>query len=82
MCLQIIYQLRKVLKAGLEPVPQANGAVRFFCDPTFWAKNVVNLGERIYYSTCREVCREICFWPPTVQYKALHRTGDMPLPAH
>uniref|UniRef100_A0A673Z6A7 Tripartite motif containing 33 n=1 Tax=Salmo trutta TaxID=8032 RepID=A0A673Z6A7_SALTR len=60
----IIYQLRKVLKAGLEPVPQANGAVRFFCDPTFWAKNVVNLGERIYYSTCREVCKEICFWPP------------------
>uniref|UniRef100_A0A4W5MV00 RING-type E3 ubiquitin transferase n=1 Tax=Hucho hucho TaxID=62062 RepID=A0A4W5MV00_9TELE len=43
----IIYQLRKVLKAGLEPVPQANGAVRFFCDPTFWAKNVVNLGNLV-----------------------------------
>uniref|UniRef100_A0A4W5LXX9 RING-type E3 ubiquitin transferase n=1 Tax=Hucho hucho TaxID=62062 RepID=A0A4W5LXX9_9TELE len=43
----IIYQLRKVLKAGLEPVPQANGSVRFFCDPTFWAKNVVNLGNLV-----------------------------------
>uniref|UniRef100_A0A6Q2ZD54 RING-type E3 ubiquitin transferase n=1 Tax=Esox lucius TaxID=8010 RepID=A0A6Q2ZD54_ESOLU len=43
----IIYQLRKVIKAGVDPVPQANGAVRFFCDPTFWAKNVVNLGNLV-----------------------------------
>ena len=41
-----MFQLRYILKARLDPVPQANGAVRFFCDPTFWAKNVVNLGER------------------------------------
>lgn len=42
---QITYQLRHILKVPLEPIPQANGAVRFFCDPTFWAKNVVNLGN-------------------------------------
>uniref|UniRef100_A0A8C9TER2 RING-type E3 ubiquitin transferase n=1 Tax=Scleropages formosus TaxID=113540 RepID=A0A8C9TER2_SCLFO len=43
----ITYQLRYILKARLDPVPQANGAVRFFCDPTFWAKNVVNLGNLV-----------------------------------
>uniref|UniRef100_A0A8C5B5Y6 Tripartite motif containing 33 n=1 Tax=Gadus morhua TaxID=8049 RepID=A0A8C5B5Y6_GADMO len=43
----ILFQLRQVLKARLEPVPQANGSVRFFCDPTFWAKNVVNLGNLV-----------------------------------
>uniref|UniRef100_A0A668AXI8 RING-type E3 ubiquitin transferase n=1 Tax=Myripristis murdjan TaxID=586833 RepID=A0A668AXI8_9TELE len=43
----ILFQLRQVFKARLEPVPQANGAVRFFCDPTFWAKNVVNLGNLV-----------------------------------
>lgn len=35
-----------MLKARVDPVPHANGAVRFFCDPTFWAKNVVNLGKQ------------------------------------
>ncbi|RXN37713.1 E3 ubiquitin- ligase TRIM33 isoform X1 [Labeo rohita] len=40
----ITYQLRFIMKARVDPVPQSNGAVRFFCDPTFWAKNVVNLG--------------------------------------
>jgi len=44
-----MYQLRQVFKARLEPAPQSNGVVRFFCDPTFWAKNVVNLGERNFY---------------------------------
>uniref|UniRef100_A0A8B9I0Z2 E3 ubiquitin-protein ligase TRIM33 n=1 Tax=Astyanax mexicanus TaxID=7994 RepID=A0A8B9I0Z2_ASTMX len=43
----ITYQLRHILKVPLDPVPQANGAVRFFCDPTFWAKNVVNLGNLV-----------------------------------
>uniref|UniRef100_A0A7N8Y3B4 E3 ubiquitin-protein ligase TRIM33 n=1 Tax=Mastacembelus armatus TaxID=205130 RepID=A0A7N8Y3B4_9TELE len=43
----ILYQLRQLFKARLEPVPQANGVVRFFCDPTFWAKNVVNLGNLV-----------------------------------
>ncbi|XP_056129020.1 E3 ubiquitin-protein ligase TRIM33 isoform X2 [Lampris incognitus] len=43
----ILFQLRQVLKARLEPAPQTNGAVRFFCDPTFWAKNVVNLGNLV-----------------------------------
>ncbi|KAK0134229.1 E3 ubiquitin-protein ligase TRIM33 [Merluccius polli] len=43
----ILFQLRQVLKARMEPVPQANGSVRFFCDPTFWAKNVVNLGNLV-----------------------------------
>ncbi|XP_023687160.1 E3 ubiquitin-protein ligase TRIM33 isoform X2 [Paramormyrops kingsleyae] len=43
----ITYQLRYILKARLDPVPPANGAVRFFCDPTFWAKNVVNLGNLV-----------------------------------
>ncbi|KAL7828849.1 hypothetical protein SRHO_G00324830 [Serrasalmus rhombeus] len=43
----IMYQLRHILKVPLDPVPQANGAVRFFCDPTFWAKNVVNLGNLV-----------------------------------
>ncbi|XP_071369803.1 E3 ubiquitin-protein ligase TRIM33 isoform X1 [Centroberyx affinis] len=43
----ILFQLRQVFKARLEPAPQANGAVRFFCDPTFWAKNVVNLGNLV-----------------------------------
>lgn len=42
--LQILFQLRQLFKARLEPAPQSNGVVRFFCDPTFWAKNVVNLG--------------------------------------
>ncbi|XP_035377898.1 E3 ubiquitin-protein ligase TRIM33 isoform X4 [Electrophorus electricus] len=43
----ITYQLRSALKARVDPVPAANGAVRFFCDPTFWAKNVVNLGNLV-----------------------------------
>uniref|UniRef100_A0A3Q2C8K6 RING-type E3 ubiquitin transferase n=1 Tax=Cyprinodon variegatus TaxID=28743 RepID=A0A3Q2C8K6_CYPVA len=43
----IMYQLRQLFKARLEPAPQSNGAVRFFCDPTFWAKNVVNLGNLV-----------------------------------
>ncbi|KAK5894255.1 hypothetical protein CesoFtcFv8_010967 [Champsocephalus esox] len=43
----MLYQLRQQYKARLEPVPQANGVVRFFCDPTFWAKNVVNLGNLV-----------------------------------
>lgn len=42
---QITFQLRHILKARCDPVPAANGAIRFHCDPTFWAKNVVNLGE-------------------------------------
>ncbi|XP_063064764.1 E3 ubiquitin-protein ligase TRIM33 isoform X3 [Engraulis encrasicolus] len=43
----ITFQLRYILKARLDPVPQANGSVRFYCDPTFWAKNVVNLGNLV-----------------------------------
>ncbi|XP_047679025.1 E3 ubiquitin-protein ligase TRIM33 isoform X2 [Tachysurus fulvidraco] len=43
----ITYQLRFLLKARVDPVSHANGAVRFFCDPTFWAKNVVNLGNLV-----------------------------------
>ncbi|XP_068187556.1 E3 ubiquitin-protein ligase TRIM33 isoform X2 [Antennarius striatus] len=43
----ILFQLRQLFKARLEPAPQANGVVRFFCDPTFWAKNVTNLGNLI-----------------------------------
>ncbi|XP_047222993.1 E3 ubiquitin-protein ligase TRIM33 isoform X3 [Girardinichthys multiradiatus] len=43
----IMYQLRQLFKARLEPAPQSNGVVRFFCDPTFWAKNVVNLGNLV-----------------------------------
>ncbi|XP_053249526.1 E3 ubiquitin-protein ligase TRIM33 isoform X3 [Podarcis raffonei] len=39
----ITFQLRHILKARCDPVPAANGAIRFHCDPTFWAKNVVNL---------------------------------------
>lgn len=45
--LKILYQLHKLFKARLEPVPQANGVVHFYCDPTFWAKNVSNLGEAL-----------------------------------
>uniref|UniRef100_A0A8C6WLM7 E3 ubiquitin-protein ligase TRIM33 n=1 Tax=Neogobius melanostomus TaxID=47308 RepID=A0A8C6WLM7_9GOBI len=36
----ILFQLRQLFKARVEPPPQSNGVVRFFCDPTFWAKNV------------------------------------------
>uniref|UniRef100_A0A8D3BJ96 E3 ubiquitin-protein ligase TRIM33 n=1 Tax=Scophthalmus maximus TaxID=52904 RepID=A0A8D3BJ96_SCOMX len=43
----ILFQLHQLFKARLEPAPQANGVVRFFCDPTFWAKNVVNLGNLV-----------------------------------
>uniref|UniRef100_A0A672NE94 E3 ubiquitin-protein ligase TRIM33 n=1 Tax=Sinocyclocheilus grahami TaxID=75366 RepID=A0A672NE94_SINGR len=43
----ITYQLHFIMKARVDPVPQSNGAVRFFCDPTFWAKNVVNLGNLV-----------------------------------
>ncbi|CAJ1055355.1 E3 ubiquitin-protein ligase TRIM33 isoform X3 [Xyrichtys novacula] len=43
----ILYQLHQLSEARLEPAPQANGIVRFFCDPTFWAKNVVNLGNLV-----------------------------------
>ncbi|TKS77158.1 E3 ubiquitin-protein ligase TRIM33 [Collichthys lucidus] len=39
--------VRQLFKARMEPAPQANGVVRFFCDPTFWAKNVVNLGNLV-----------------------------------
>nr|XP_020468284.1 E3 ubiquitin-protein ligase TRIM33 isoform X2 [Monopterus albus] len=47
----ILFQLRQLFKARLEPAPQANGVVRFFCDPTFWAKNVVNLGNLVIEKT-------------------------------
>ncbi|XP_077434356.1 E3 ubiquitin-protein ligase TRIM33 isoform X2 [Vanacampus margaritifer] len=43
----ILFQLRQLFKARLEPVPVSNGKVGFFCDPTFWAKNVVNLGNLV-----------------------------------
>lgn len=43
----ILFQLKQLFKARLEPAPLANGVVRFFCDPTFWAKNVVNLGNLV-----------------------------------
>uniref|UniRef100_A0A8C3L1J0 Tripartite motif containing 33 n=1 Tax=Chrysolophus pictus TaxID=9089 RepID=A0A8C3L1J0_CHRPC len=43
----ITFQLRHILKARCDPVPAANGAIRFHCDPTFWAKNVVNLGNLV-----------------------------------
>ncbi|XP_061592618.1 E3 ubiquitin-protein ligase TRIM33 isoform X1 [Cololabis saira] len=43
----IMFQLRQLFKARMEPAPQSNGVVRFFCDPTFWAKNVVNLGNLV-----------------------------------
>uniref|UniRef100_A0A3P8V0V2 E3 ubiquitin-protein ligase TRIM33 n=1 Tax=Cynoglossus semilaevis TaxID=244447 RepID=A0A3P8V0V2_CYNSE len=43
----ILFQLRQLFKARLEAAPQANGGVRFFCDPTFWAKNVANLGNLV-----------------------------------
>ncbi|XP_074537469.1 E3 ubiquitin-protein ligase TRIM33 isoform X2 [Halichoeres trimaculatus] len=43
----ILFQLHQLSEARLEPAPQANGVVRFFCDPTFWAKNVVNLGNLV-----------------------------------
>ncbi|KAL0605150.1 E3 ubiquitin-protein ligase TRIM33, partial [Plecturocebus cupreus] len=42
--------LRHILKARCDPVPAANGAIRFHCDPTFWAKNVVNLGNLVIES--------------------------------
>lgn len=47
--LKITFQLRHILKARCDPVPAANGAIRFHCDPTFWAKNVVNLGEKLFH---------------------------------
>ncbi|KAG8002875.1 E3 ubiquitin-protein ligase TRIM33 [Nibea albiflora] len=43
----LLYSKRLLFKARMEPAPQANGVVRFFCDPTFWAKNVVNLGNLV-----------------------------------
>uniref|UniRef100_A0A8D2LBA9 Tripartite motif containing 33 n=1 Tax=Varanus komodoensis TaxID=61221 RepID=A0A8D2LBA9_VARKO len=43
----ITFQLRHILKARCDPVPAANGAIRFHCDPTFWAKNVANLGNLV-----------------------------------
>ncbi|XP_060269154.1 E3 ubiquitin-protein ligase TRIM33 isoform X7 [Ovis aries] len=46
----ITFQLRHILKARCDPVPAANGAIRFHCDPTFWAKNVVNLGNLVIES--------------------------------
>lgn len=46
---KITFQLRHILKARCDPVPAANGAIRFHCDPTFWAKNVVNLGKKYSY---------------------------------
>lgn len=44
---QITFQLRHILRARCDPVPAANGGMRFHCDPTFWAKNVVNLGKAL-----------------------------------
>ncbi len=55
------------MKARVDPVPQSNGAVRFFCDPTFWAKNVVNLGID---STLTKFIAETCFYS-TLREKAL-----------
>eukprot|EP00061_Rhincodon_typus_P019040 g48476.t1 len=45
--LAITFQLRHILRARCDPVPAANGGMRFHCDPTFWAKNVVNLGNLV-----------------------------------
>uniref|UniRef100_A0A8C4PIV2 E3 ubiquitin-protein ligase TRIM33 n=1 Tax=Equus asinus asinus TaxID=83772 RepID=A0A8C4PIV2_EQUAS len=46
----ITFQLRHILKARCDPAPAANGAIRFHCDPTFWAKNVVNIGNLVIES--------------------------------
>ncbi|XP_069797606.1 E3 ubiquitin-protein ligase TRIM33 isoform X2 [Narcine bancroftii] len=43
----ITFQLRHILRARCDPVPATNGGMRFHCDPTFWAKNVVNLGNLV-----------------------------------
>ncbi|KTF88308.1 hypothetical protein cypCar_00020020 [Cyprinus carpio] len=66
----ITYQLHFIMKARVDPVPQSNGAVRFFCDPTFWAKNVVNLGPCCHFFLC------FAFQPPRlISMQALQRGG-------
>ncbi|XP_060788352.1 E3 ubiquitin-protein ligase TRIM33 isoform X2 [Neoarius graeffei] len=67
----ITYQLRFMLKARVDPVPHANGAVRFFCDPTFWAKNVVNLGNLVIEKV-----------PPPAPHPANMMVGQQISPGH
>ncbi|XP_032893615.1 transcription intermediary factor 1-alpha isoform X1 [Amblyraja radiata] len=43
----ITFQLRYILRARCDATPVATSSVRFHCDPTFWAKNVLNLGSLI-----------------------------------
>ncbi|XP_078273109.1 transcription intermediary factor 1-alpha-like isoform X2 [Rhinoraja longicauda] len=43
----ITFQLRYILRARCDATPVAASSVRFHCDPTFWAKNVLNLGSLI-----------------------------------
>ncbi|XP_055079178.1 E3 ubiquitin-protein ligase TRIM33 isoform X2 [Periophthalmus magnuspinnatus] len=64
----ILFQLRQLFKARVEPPPQSNGVVRFFCDPTFWAKNVVNLGNLVIEK------------PPPVTQPQNVMVGGPPLP--
>ena len=41
---QITYQLRNVLRVRCDPAPVTSSGIRFHCDPSYWAKNVINLG--------------------------------------
>ncbi|XP_078424634.1 E3 ubiquitin-protein ligase TRIM33-like isoform X1 [Cetorhinus maximus] len=43
----ITFQLRYILRARCDASPVATSSVRFHCDPTFWAKNVLNLGSLV-----------------------------------
>uniref|UniRef100_A0A8C4WZ22 Tripartite motif containing 33 n=1 Tax=Eptatretus burgeri TaxID=7764 RepID=A0A8C4WZ22_EPTBU len=40
----ITYQLRNVLRVRCDPAPVTSSGIRFHCDPSYWAKNVINLG--------------------------------------
>ncbi|XP_067907143.1 transcription intermediary factor 1-alpha-like isoform X3 [Heterodontus francisci] len=43
----ITFQLRYILRARCDASPVATSSVRFHCDPTFWARNVLNLGSLV-----------------------------------
>ncbi|XP_039625322.1 transcription intermediary factor 1-alpha isoform X2 [Polypterus senegalus] len=43
----IMFQLHYLLRAKCDPSLITNSTIHFHCDPTFWAKNVVNLGSLV-----------------------------------
>ncbi|XP_064145745.1 transcription intermediary factor 1-alpha isoform X5 [Loxodonta africana] len=43
----ITYRLRHLLRARCDASPATNNTIQFYCDPSFWAQNIINLGSLV-----------------------------------